>query len=163
ALENGVISRTQYSIAVIREFLCNRSFVSLTAYELLLLCQQGGATLRHGLQRFKQYLSSPSTEFGSAVNITFDFLELQAMQRTQVTALMELLEHLLEAMLRHPECRADVLLSRAQDFASDIAWKAARPLSTCPPAWDTRRRRYEFLEVALLRAIATARDHAACP
>lgn len=54
----GVIGPRDYSQAVLQQFLGNRTFVSLAAYDLLWMALQGGFTLRYGVQRFKDYLVS---------------------------------------------------------------------------------------------------------
>jgi hypothetical protein len=105
-------------------FLRNRSFVSLGSYDLVFMCLQGGYALTEGLQRFKDYMASSSTELVSAVSVAFEFLELQARHPTQFKAFAELMGHIVEASLRHPRCNQEELLKVALDFASDMALKS---------------------------------------
>jgi hypothetical protein len=88
------------------------------------MCLQGGYALTEGLQRFKDYLASSSTELVSAVSVAFEFLELQARHPTQFKAFAELMGHIVEASLRHPHCNREELLKVALDFASDMAIKS---------------------------------------
>ncbi|ADX44119.1 hypothetical protein Acav_0193 [Paracidovorax avenae ATCC 19860] len=124
AVERGKLTPQQYTYAVVRMFLRNRSFVSLGSYDLVFMCLQGGYALTEGLQRFKDYLASSSTELVSAVSVAFEFLELQAQHPTQFKAFAELMGHIVEAGLRHPHCNQEGLLKVALDFACDIAIKS---------------------------------------
>lgn len=119
--EHGKLTHKQYSYATVRMFLRNRSFVSLGSYDLVLMCLQGGYVLTEGLQRFKDYLGSISTDLKSAASVAFEFLELQARHPTQFKAFAELLGHIVEACLRHPHCDQEALLNVALNFASEIA------------------------------------------
>lgn len=93
--------------ATIREFLQNRSFVSLSWLDLSWMVLQGGAYLQQGLHRFKKYLSSEETEFSSAISVTFDFLARLPALRIHLGAFGEIFEHLIEAAMRHKQCPPD--------------------------------------------------------
>ena len=122
--ERGKLTPQQYTYAVVRMFLRNRSFVSLGSHDLVFMCLQGGYALTEGLQRFKDYLASSSTELVSAVSVAFEFLELQARHPTQFKAFAELMGHIVEASLRHPHCNREELSKVALNFASDMAIKS---------------------------------------
>jgi tetratricopeptide (TPR) repeat protein len=163
AAQKGLIAPTAYSMAVVREFVSNRNFVSLAAYDLVMMCLQGAYFLRMGLQHFKDYLTSPSTELGSAVTVAFEFLQLQVAHRTQFKAFLELFGHIVEAVLRHPGCDAQAFVHQAEEFARDIALTAAGPDSPYPPLSTIRRRRFEILSKALQDALISAGELAARP
>jgi hypothetical protein len=91
----------------VREFLWNRSFVSLHAADLTWMVLQGGAYLQQGMQRFKVYLSSDEAEFASTVRVAFEFLSQIASLQIQFGAFGELFEHVVEAAMRHKQCAAD--------------------------------------------------------
>jgi tetratricopeptide (TPR) repeat protein len=161
--ERGKLTHQQYAFAVVRMFLRNRSFVSLGAYDLVFMCLQGGYALAAGLQRFKDYLVSSSTELVSAVSVAFDFLELQAQHPTQFNAFAELLEHIVEASLRHPHCNQEALLKVALDFASEIARKYNGPLVPFAPVEDHRQKRMRVYAKVLGEAVEAAVRHASSP
>jgi tetratricopeptide (TPR) repeat protein len=93
--------------ATIRQFLLNRSFVSLGPGDLTWMVLQGGAYLQQGMRRFKVYLSSDDTEFSSAVQVAFAFLAKIASLRIHLGAFGELFEHVVEAAMRHKQCPPD--------------------------------------------------------
>ena len=96
------VSIQQYSQAVARLLLSNRSFVSVTAFDLAHLCYLGGAWFQLGLKKFKQYLASDLTDYQSATKVVLDFFRLLAnLGHCQLPAYGELLRHLAEALLRH--------------------------------------------------------------
>lgn len=163
ALEQGKLTQQEYSFAVVRMFLRNRSFVSLGAYDLVFMCQQGGYALTEGLQRFKDYLASSSTELGSAVSVAFEFLEMQAQHPTQFKAFTELLGHIVEASLRHPHCNHEVLLKFVVDFASDITRKINSPLVPYAAVEEYQQKRMRFYVKALAESIEVAAKLAISP
>lgn len=76
--------------ATVRQFLLNRSFVSLGSSDLTWMVLQGGVYLQQGMCRFKVYLSSDDSEFTSTVRVAFEFLARIAALRTSLGALGEL-------------------------------------------------------------------------
>lgn len=160
--ETGQIRPSDYSFASIRQFLGNRTFVSLGPYDLVFMCLQGGYTLRAGVQRFKECLASPTTDFKSATDVMFEFLEIQAKHPTQFKAFTELLCHVCEASLRHPACDGEEFMRRAAEFAADLALSAAGPEQRYPPREAHRRLRLEVhgksLQDALLRAAELSKE-----
>ena len=109
AADAGHVSAMAYSLASVRMFLGNRSFVSLGPYDLLLMCHQGTGWARMGIARFKKYLADQGTEFKSALRIALDFIGAAAGAATYMGALAELLRHLVEGLMRHKDCPADLL------------------------------------------------------
>lgn len=156
AEERRRLTHQQYMFAVVRMFLWNRSFVSLSAYDLVFMCQQGGNALTEGLQRFKDYLATSSTELGSAVSVAFEFLKLQACHPTQFKAFAELLGHVVEAILRHPRCIRDDLLKDALDFAIDMAREGNGPFVPYALVEDHRQKRMRVYYEVLREAIGAA-------
>lgn len=98
----GLIEPARIAAANVRQFLTNRTFVSLCAADLVWMLMQGGAYLENGMQRFKTYLSSAGAEFKSTAAVAFEFLATVAHMRTHLGAFGELFEHVIEALLRHP-------------------------------------------------------------
>lgn len=161
--EHGKLTHQQYSYAVVRMFLRNRSFVSLGSYDLVFMCLQGGHVLTEGLQRFKDYLASSSTELASAASVAFEFLELQTRHRTQFKAFAELLDHIVEASLRHPHCDQEALLNIARNFASEMAHKSNSPLVPYAPVENLRKMRMRVYTEVLMEAIEAAAKLALSP
>ncbi|WP_168560628.1 hypothetical protein [Rhizobacter sp. SG703] len=161
--ERGALTHLQYTFAVVRMFLRNRNFVSLGSYDLVFMCLQGGCALTEGLQRFKDYLASSSTELVSAVSVAFEFLELQARQPTQFKAFAELLGHIVEASLRHPHCNQEALLRAAVDFASDMARKSNGILIPYAAVEGHRQQRMKVYAKALGEEVEAAAKLAFSP
>lgn len=161
--ERGKLTHQQYTFAVVRMFLRNRSFVSLGAYDLVFMCLQGGYALTEGLQRFKDYLASSSTELGSAVSVAFEFLELQARHPTQFKAFAELFGHIVEASLRHPHCNHEALVRVALDFASDMALKSNGSFIPYSPVEGYRQARMRSYAKLLGEAVDAAVRLASSP
>lgn len=158
-----IIRPRDYSQAVLRQFLGNRTFVSLAAYDLLLMTLQGGFTLRYGVQRLKEYLASPDTEFVSAARVVFEFLSLAAAHHSQVKAFAELLGHLVEGALRHPSCNAEWLLAEIADLTAQLVVSTSGEESPYPPLEKLRELRQKALGNALAQAVQVGIELAARP
>jgi hypothetical protein len=102
-----LLSPMKLASATVRQFLLNRSFVSLSSGDLTWMVLQGGVYLQHGMRRFKAYLSSDETEFASVVTVAFEFLQQIAALQIHLGAFGELFEHVLEAAMRHRQCPPD--------------------------------------------------------
>ncbi|WP_343606423.1 hypothetical protein [Roseateles sp.] len=102
-----LVGPMKLAAATIRQFLTNRSFVSLGSGDLTWMVLQGGAFLQQGMRRFKGYLSSPDTEFASTVSVAFEFLSRIASLHIHLGAYGELFEHVVESAMRHKQCPAD--------------------------------------------------------
>ena len=149
----GMIRPRDYRQAVLRQFLGNRTFVSLAAYDLLWMTLQGGFTLRYGVQRLKEYLASPDTEFVSAARVVFEFLSLLAAHHSQVKAFAELLGHLVEGALRHPSANAEWFLAEIADLTGNLVVSTAGEESPYPPLEKLREVRLNALGNALAQAV----------
>lgn len=103
----GAISSTQSAKATSQMFLSNRTFVAMTAGDLIWLLTQGGSYLQLGMQRFKRTLVSGDADFESTVQMILEFLERISRLQIQLGAFGELLVHLVEASLRHKQCPPD--------------------------------------------------------
>lgn len=99
-----LVTPAKRAFATVRQFLTNRSFVSLSPADLTWMVLQGGAYLQQGMQRFKVYLSADSVDFATTARVAFDFLTQIASLQTQFGAFGELFEHVIEAAMRHKRC-----------------------------------------------------------
>lgn len=106
-LNQGQMDPMMVAPATVRQFLQNRSFVSLGRLDLIWMVLQGGMYLQQGLRRLKTYLSSADTEFSSAISVAFEFLGHLATLRIHLGAFGEIFEHLIEAAMRHKQCPSD--------------------------------------------------------
>lgn len=159
----GVIGPRDYSQAVLQQFLGNRTFVSLAAHDLLWMALQGGFTLRYGVQKFKEYLASPDTEFVSGARVALEFLDLLAANHSQVKAFAELLGHLVEGALRNPSVDAEWFLSEVADLTAQLVVSTAGPDSHYPPLETLREARLEALGNVLAQAVQAGLELAAKP
>ena len=114
-----LVDPMKLAAATIRQFLTNRSFVSLGSGDLTWMVLQGGAYLQQGMRRFKGYLSSPDTEFASTVSVAFEFLSRIATLHIHLGAFGELFEHVVEAAMRHKQCPADFHLA-VSNFVEEL-------------------------------------------
>ena len=163
ASSKGVIGAREYSQAVLQQFLGNRTFVSLSANDLLWMALQGGFTLRYGIQQFKEYLASPDTEFVSGARVALEFLNLLAAHYSQVKAFAELLGHLVEGALRHPSADAEWFLAEVADLTAQLVVSTAGPESHYPPLETLRGTRLKTLGKVLAQAVQAGFGLAALP
>lgn len=102
-----LVSPIKLAFATIRQFLKNRSFVSLSSGDLSWMVRQGGTYLQQGMHRFKIYLSSDDTDFASVIRVAFGFLSEITSVPINLGAFGELFEHIVEAAMRHKQCPPD--------------------------------------------------------
>lgn len=129
ALKSEALSQAHYSLAVIKWFLANRTFVSVTSMDLAMMAYQGTDWLRYGIKVLKAHISSPDTEFESAAGVGFEFLQVLANGHCHVGPIVRMLQHISEALHRHKDCPKGyaVTLTRAAQsvFASENSVRAA--------------------------------------
>jgi tetratricopeptide (TPR) repeat protein len=104
-----VISQEQYSLTAAKLFMANRSFTSLTSYDILMMCYQGDSWLRFGFGKYVRHLSHPNTDFSMAHKISLEFLYRVANSLAQLGALAELLKHIVAGLLRHKYCPSNFI------------------------------------------------------
>jgi len=159
----GVIGPRDYSQAVLHQFLGNRTFVSLAAHDLLWMALQGGFTLRYGVQKLKEYLASSDTEFVSGCRVALEFLNLLAVNHSQVKAFAELLGHIVEGALRHPSSDAEWFLADIADLMAQLVVPTAGVASHYPPLERMREARLKSLGDVLDVAVQTGLQLATRP
>jgi tetratricopeptide (TPR) repeat protein len=162
-LGQGQIAPHRYPLAVVRMLLTNRSFVSLGAFELVHMCLQGGYVLTEGLQRFKDCFAAASTDFPSTLAVAIEFLRMQARQATQLKAFAELLEHVIEAALRHPKGDREETIALARMLVRELATDSeGKALPYAPIRLHLEARTRVFIEI-LDEAIDSAVKQASEP
>ena len=163
AAASGAIDPRTYSGGVAHQFLANRTFISVAAHDLVLMTFQGGNVLRVAIQRFKDCLSSPSTDLPSTLKVAFEFLRLRAVFPTQVKAFFELFEHLVEAILRHPKCDTRQLERTCILFSEDMSRMAAASASPYPQSEAGRQLKVRVIRDGLANAFLSAKEMASGP
>jgi tetratricopeptide (TPR) repeat protein len=114
AHERGVLTQSNYSHAVLKQFLANRSFVSVSSRDLQLMAYQGSSWLGYGMKVLDEYLASPGTEFHSAADVAFGFLQLLGEGNCHFGPIVKLLERVGEASLRHKDCPKSYAITLAE-------------------------------------------------
>lgn len=120
AMHAGVVSGVQYTQALAHMFVGSRGFISIGANELAFICHQGTPWLRFGMGKFMEHLRDPEADYDSAVTICRDFVELLIFSTCiYMGAAAELLEHMIESLLRHPASGGNVP-KRLIDFLEKV-------------------------------------------
>ncbi len=158
----GLVDPAKAASASIQQFLNNRTFVSLSALDLVWMTSQGGAYLQVGLQRFKTYSSSKDTEFESTAAVALEFIGAIAHVNIQIGALGEIFEHVMEGLLRHPS-RAPMFFLQVSDFVDDLTVQLNRSAHPYAPADAYRLARIHMQRRYLADSFASALKHASEP
>lgn len=109
AATKGVLSEEHYALATAKLFMRNRTFTSLSANDILMLCEQGDNWLQSGFSKYVQHLSQPNTEFSVAFDISLDFITRVAAPGVQFGVVAEFLKHIVDGLLRHKACPANAM------------------------------------------------------
>lgn len=75
ALLKGEISTRDYSVACLKMFFSNRSFISLGPMDLTMMAYQGESWLDFGIRKFAKLVAEGEIEFESALRVSMEFLE----------------------------------------------------------------------------------------
>ena len=159
---NNSIAPTKRVSATVRQFLLNRSFVSLSAPDLTWMVLQGGAYLQQGMQRFKRYLASDETDFATTVDVAFDFLTNIASLHTQFGAFGELFEHVVEAAMRHKQCPPN-FGQFIVDFIVDLTGSANKNSHLYAPANTVPTQRMQIQRHLLAERLKRAQGRVKTP
>lgn len=158
----NLVDPMKLASATIRQFLLNRSFVSLGSGDLTWMVLQGGVYLQQGMRRFKVYLSSGDTEFASTVRVAFEFLERIAALQISLGAFGELFEHVVEAALRHKQCPPD-FERVVTDFIVDLTASLNEGAHPCSFVNIQTTQRMHFQQRHLADRFVRARDRFKAP
>ncbi len=157
-----LVAPTKRAFATVRQFLTNRSFVSLNPVDLTWMVLQGGAYLQQGMQRFKVYLSADATDFATTVRVAFDFLRQIASGQTHFGAFGELFEHVVEAAMRHKQCPPD-FDQYVADFIVDFTASANNSSHPYAPANAFSTKRMQIQRRLLAQRFGRARGRRKAP
>lgn len=102
------IGSLEYSLAVLKMLFWRRTFVSIRVEELIAMVDQGGSWLTIGVNRLREYLSDPALNFDTAVPVVLGFIAyLYRRGNCELGVVLELIEYLVEPLLRHMVCRPE--------------------------------------------------------
>lgn len=94
-----------YSLAVLKMLFRRRTFVSLSVNELTVMMDQGDSWLTIGVNSLRDYLCDSSVNFHSAAPVVLNFIGwLYRRGNCEMGVTLELIEYLIEPLLRHKEC-----------------------------------------------------------
>lgn len=142
AANKGLMSGAQYSLATAKLFMANRTFTSLSANDVLMLCVQGDNWLQFGFSKYVQYLGHPNTEFSAALNISLDFINRTAKPGVQLAVIGEFLKHIVDGLLRHKDCPTNIMLE-IEDFIKALLEPSESIANCFPKAAEISQRAYK--------------------
>lgn len=158
AVENMLLDQSTYSLACVRMFMSNRSFVSLHHQDVLMMCHQGPTWARMGIARFKKYLADPGTEFNSAVQITFEFLAAAAAACSYMGAIAELTRHLVEGLMRHKD-HDEQVLDRMEMFMRGLLKGSGNPYAPVQEAENAdQAAQLRYLAQAMVEGLTWSKE-----
>ena len=158
----NLIAPAKLAYATVRQFLSNRSFVSLGSADLTWMVMQGGPYLQYGMRRFKSHLSGDETDFKSVVAVAFEFLTRIAGLRIHLSAFGELFEHVVEGALRHQGC-PPVFAQQVSDFVVELTKNLNGGAHPYPRANAAREQRLLMQRRHLAERFVRAQQLAARP
>ena len=161
-LATGRVTAWQSAEMTSKQFLNNRSFMSLAPHDLVWMVMQGGGYLQRGLLLFKRYLESPESEFESTTRVAFHFLATVARLLTHLDAFGEILIHIVEATLRRKGSPSG-FLDAVTAFVNDLPIELAGAEHLYPIANAARASRIRIQRRYLAECVAEARELAAAP
>jgi hypothetical protein len=138
-LSTGQITSSKSEEFTIKQFLSNRTFISLTANDLIWMILQGDSYIQRGIQVFKQYSQSAGTEFSSLKVVTLEFLATVAKLGPRITAFGEFLVHIMEPIFRRKDCPVN-FQSEVKEFVADLIEQKTGVAYLYPPANQLERR-----------------------
>lgn len=109
-----------YSLAVLKMLFWRRTFVSITLHELTAMMDQGDSWLTIGVNSLRDYLCDRALNFDSGAPVVLNFIGwLYRRGNCELGVALELIEYLVEPLLRHNNCPRDWILT-----ATVHLWKA---------------------------------------
>ncbi len=147
---------------VVGQFLANRSFVSVSAGDLVWMVLQGGFVLQRGMQRLAKYVQSGEADFESSASVLMEFLERLAKSNVRLNAYAEVLRFVAEALARH-RGRTEHLRARIASFVGDLVENANSQPPLHPMLAHARDVRAGFQKRVLMAAVEDAFSSALHP
>lgn len=105
AVQGGWLTRFEYSIAIIKQIVARRKFISINAGDLVVMMDQGPDFATAGINSLRGYLADPLISFGTCVPVITDFISWMFNSgRCDMGVALELIGYCFEGMFRHPSC-----------------------------------------------------------
>jgi hypothetical protein len=141
----GHITQPTYAVATVKMFMANRGFISLRAFDLLMMCHQGDNWLKFGVGRYARYLADPGTDFKLAFEISLEFFQLVAKLLSQFGVLGELVKHVVEGLIRHKDCWPNVM-EKLDEFFEQLFRRDSLTLHYQPAAETAKNRETTYIK-----------------
>ena len=139
------IGALDYSLAMVKMMLARRSFISLTVNDLIAMMDQGDRWVSIGIGALREYLADPHLNFETASNVVVRFLcGLYARGNCEFGVSLELIEFLIEPLLRHKGC--------PKDWVTGCTMMLFTEFTAADPGFDDHRVVAEFVRRAAERA-----------
>jgi tetratricopeptide (TPR) repeat protein len=128
----GLLQPRDYSVAVITSLIRRRTFVMLHDEDLVFMMDQGDGWTTAGVNALRDYLVDPVLSFDTAWPVVVRFIgRMYRRGGCEFGVCLELIEYLVEALLRHPACPKNWLrdittaLCHALDLSgdADVDWR----------------------------------------
>lgn len=109
ALLKQEISTRDYSVACLKMFFANRSFISLNSIDLTMMAYQGEGWLDFGIRKFAKLIAEGEIEFESALGVSMQFLgTLYTFGNCHFGVIGQLLGILVEGLRKHKHTVKDL-------------------------------------------------------
>lgn len=109
ALLKGEIIARDYSVACLKMFFANRSFISIGDIDLTMLAYQGEDWLDFGIRKFARLIAEGEIEFESALGVSMQFLgTLYSFGNCHFGVIGQLLAILVEGLRKHKHSVKDL-------------------------------------------------------
>jgi hypothetical protein len=138
-----ILTNGQYALATAKLFMANRTFTSLNDKDILTLCLQSDKWLQFGFNKFAQHLGARDTEFATARSMAFAFLKRVAVYRPTLGVFAEFVRHVVQGLLRHPECPEN-LLEDLYTFLDELLAPYENIADSYPPNLKHRQREHNL-------------------
>ncbi|MEE4460534.1 hypothetical protein V2S84_00005, partial [Azotobacter chroococcum] len=100
-----------------------RTFVSIRVEELIAMVNQGDSWFTIGVNRLREYLSDPALNFDTAVPVVLGFIAyIYRRGNCEFGVVLELIEYLVEPLLRHMACRPEWIFTALDSLSSGLGF-----------------------------------------
>jgi tetratricopeptide (TPR) repeat protein len=121
ALARHAIGQRDYSVACLKMYFANRTFISLGDFDLVTMVHQGENWLEFGIRKFAKQIAESDIEFESAVRVSMEFLgKLFRIGNCQFGVICQLLDVLVSALKKHKQCGKDLEADIVERLTSSL-------------------------------------------
>lgn len=117
AFTQGFISHARYATACFKQLLFHRTFIRVTANEMLCMSWLGTKWLTSTFDIVKRQFSNPATNYTTAIQVTYEYFSmLVSVGSIQVGCALQLVTHLSEGLFLNPNFPEDMEENLAQNL-----------------------------------------------